>query len=196
MPMTLDPPITFIPDKVYDMVGAGKLDPLIKWINSIDDPRGFIINDTINRPYSLLSCAASEGKIEIMKVLMDAGATNTPDRTGMYPIHHAACTGHTEAVELLLGEKPSLSQPDVFSEGGETPLMNAAQFGYEDVVALLLKHGADVNLRDEYGFTADYKARVTNKVDIADFIELVRSEGSWQKYWDKYAPKEQDSDSN
>ena len=34
---------------------------------------------------------------------------------------------------------------------GETSLMQAAENGHTDIVKILLKHGADVNIRDDIG---------------------------------------------
>jgi ankyrin repeat protein len=37
---------------------------------------------------------------------------------------------------------------------GQTALMHAARYGYENTVKLLIEHRADVNLRDNLGRTA------------------------------------------
>jgi hypothetical protein len=43
------------------------------------------------------------------------------------------------------------ANPNVVIGDGETPLMNAAAFSKPEIVQLLIKHGADVKIRDERG---------------------------------------------
>jgi ankyrin repeat protein len=63
------------------------------------------------------------------------------DDDGAVPLHDAAAGGYLRLCEMLLAAAPAaLHQADA---EGDTPLHNAARGGHEDVVALLLSHGAD-----------------------------------------------------
>jgi len=55
--------------------------------------------------------------------------------------------------------------------GGNTRLMDASAVGNYDVVDLLIKHGADINLKNNYGKTALYIASVNRKNDIVDLLK-------------------------
>src|SRR5687768_1260908 len=65
----------------------------------------------------------------------------------------AAHTGDLQRVRELLNEDPSLanrpSEYVTYYLGSGTPLKNAAARGHNDIVKLLLKHGADPNLPEE-----------------------------------------------
>jgi ankyrin repeat protein len=61
------------------------------------------------------------------------------------------------------------------SDGGETVLMSAAANGKTEVVGVLLENGADVNLKDDRGFTALTYAKIGNHDDV---VELLRKHGA------------------
>lgn len=50
--------------------------------------------------------------------------------------------------------------------GGLIPLHNACSFGHADVVQLLLSHGADANVRDNWNFTPLHEAAIKGKIDV------------------------------
>src|SRR3972149_2327132 len=50
------------------------------------------------------------------------------------------------------------SSIDVKDPDGDTALIKAAQWGYQEIVELLLGKGASVNVKDSYGETALMKA--------------------------------------
>ena len=67
-----------------------------------------------------------------------------------------ASTGPIEKlVELLEKEGYDANERDV---GGLTPLMKAAARGYVEAIDCLLDHGAEIDLKDNCGFTALHKA--------------------------------------
>lgn len=50
--------------------------------------------------------------------------------------------------------------------GGLIPLHNASSFGHADVVRLLISHGANPNVRDNWNFTPLHEACDKGKVDV------------------------------
>lgn len=67
-----------------------------------------------------------------------------------------ARAGQTEGLEQLL----TRISPNAQTKSGVTPLMLAAQGGHLPVIRLLLRHGADPDLKDQQGRTArDYALR-------------------------------------
>ena len=50
--------------------------------------------------------------------------------------------------------------------GGLIPLHNACSFGHVEVTLLLLRHGADVNSRDNWNYTPLHEAAIKGKVEV------------------------------
>nr|XP_055076899.1 transient receptor potential cation channel, subfamily N, member 1 isoform X1 [Misgurnus anguillicaudatus] len=83
-----------------------------------------------------LHLAAAGGHTEVVKVLLDAGASVTEEDTeGMTAVHLAAKNGHTHILEVL---KSSISLKIQSSKTGLTALHVAACFGQLDVVREML----------------------------------------------------------
>ena len=53
-----------------------------------------------------------------------------------------------------------------FIKGGLIPLHNACSFGHVEVTLLLLRHGADVNSRDNWNYTPLHEAAIKGKVEV------------------------------
>ena len=76
-------------------------------------------------------------------------------------------------IEAALNKDPSLiNAKDATS--GETALAHAADDGYKDVVELLLAKGADVNARDNSGYTPMFSAEANKHKDV---VKLLRQHG-------------------
>lgn len=96
-----------------------------------------------------LTSAVQNANIATMKMLLTAGADiSAKNKDGDMPIHIAP---NVEILQLLLDHGASAN---ALTSDGQTPLFHAAQDGAEDRVALLLKHGVDVNKADKTGVTA------------------------------------------
>lgn len=77
--------------------------------------------------------ATLTGNVEIMRVLLDNGATvDLKDNKGMRPIHHAARHGLAQPVSVLLEYNCSVNDSD---DQGQTPLHLACQYGHVQVVS-------------------------------------------------------------
>jgi uncharacterized protein len=118
--------------------------------------------------------AGAEGRTDILKLLLAAGAnlgdTNRFGGTALIP---AAEKGHPENVRLLLaaGVDPNhvnglgwtaLLEAVILTDGGPT---------YQEIVADLIKGGADVNLADADGVTPLAHARARGYAEIARLLE-------------------------
>ena len=56
--------------------------------------------------------------------------------------------------------------------------MYSAQTGYKDVVELLIKGGADLNIQEEHGKTA---LEIAAKMEFKDIVEfLIKGDGSFR----------------
>ncbi len=72
-------------------------------------------------------------------------------------------------LKMLLNSGVDIDFQD--ESGGNTRLMDASAVGNYDVVDLLIKHGADINVKNNYGKTALYIATVNKKNDIVDLLK-------------------------
>ncbi|KAH8680661.1 hypothetical protein BX600DRAFT_391706 [Xylariales sp. PMI_506] len=92
-----------------------------------------------------LTAAAYDGRLDILRLLLDAGANvNSPDG---WAIQTAAAEGHIEIVQELLARNAdvnALTTNENFPSG--TALQAATEYGRQEIVEILLKHDADPNL--------------------------------------------------
>lgn len=93
---------------------------------------------------SALDVAASQGHDEIVRLLLDAGATMG------CALHSALCGGEVATAELLLERGADVRAVNV---RGRTPLHYAVRASSSALVARLLAAGADVEARDKDGCT-------------------------------------------
>ncbi|VAI07724.1 unnamed protein product [Triticum turgidum subsp. durum] len=102
---------------------------------------GFDINAGSKIGGTALAAAALDGKMAVVRYLLDNGADpNKKDDAGSVPLHCAAKFGHHEAARLLLSRGASV---DIAYFHG-TPLHIAAYYGKASVMKVLLEHHADV----------------------------------------------------
>ncbi|XP_044982194.1 ankyrin-3-like isoform X3 [Hordeum vulgare subsp. vulgare] len=101
---------------------------------------GFDINAGSQIGVTALAAAALDGKMDVVRYLLDNGADpNKKDDPGSVPLHCAAKFGHHEAARLLLSRGASV---DIAYFHG-TPLHIAAYYGKDSVMKVLLEHHAD-----------------------------------------------------
>ena len=96
------------------------------------------------------SRAVMGGEVAKVTKLLDEGVpVGSVDSADVPPLGWAAVGGDTRMVELLIARGASL---DAVGSLG-TPLHMAAQSGYVEMLAFLLKHGARIDQRDRLGNT-------------------------------------------
>ncbi len=99
-----------------------------------------------------LHMAAWNGKVEIVRMLIDAGAdVNAQDDeedTKCTPLHYAAFNGHEEIVRMLIDAGANLN---VQNGSDSTPLHDAAQNEQVKVIKILIDAGARKDIKDEWG---------------------------------------------
>jgi ankyrin repeat protein len=100
---------------------------------------------------TFLIAALRENNSARVKLLLEAGANvNQPTQAGFFPLYVAA-TVNPAIVPLLLAHG---AQIDAKNTEGETALHGAVKFGKEEAVKILLSAGADINVKEKFGFTA------------------------------------------
>ncbi|MFA5119028.1 MAG: ankyrin repeat domain-containing protein [Candidatus Omnitrophota bacterium] len=122
------------------------------------------VDEKMKHGRTVLHAASESGHLEIVKLLVDAGADmNISANSGMTPLHLAAKYGYPEVVKFFIGAGAAVN---VRSNSGTTPLHLAAQSGHPEVVNLLISAGADLGEKDERGFTALILASMNDRLEI------------------------------
>jgi len=102
------------------------------------------------------------------------------------PLVAALAEKHFKIAELLLLRHGAGTTVNVPGRHKRIPLHSAASYGQIDVVRFLLKHNADVNSQDDYGWTAlhftiqnpDYPKGSERPRDTADITRLLLEQGA------------------
>ena len=99
---------------------------------------------------TLLHLAASQGKADVAKALLQGGANvNAKNRNGATALHRAAHDGNNFVIKALLQGGADVNAKD---RKGNTPLHLAAANGvHADIQNLLLEAGADPNAKNNAG---------------------------------------------
>ncbi|KAK1793474.1 hypothetical protein P4O66_011855, partial [Electrophorus voltai] len=116
----------------------------------------------------MLACFA--GHLDIVKYLRMFGATwQSWDMGGCTPLHWAADGGHLPVIAHMIHDGSELDVRDSVSHW--TPLMRvSAMSGNAAVASLLIRAGADVNVRDKDGKTPLMAAVLNNHEELVELL--------------------------
>ncbi|KAF8777403.1 Ankyrin-3 like protein [Argiope bruennichi] len=124
----------------------------------------FDINIEGHSGCTLLHNAAASGSLEIVKSLVEKGATiNCRDSTNAKPIHIAAKEGHKSIVEYFLSVGVEI---DSRGENGWSLLHYAAAGNQSDICKVLFKNGLSINIIDDNGCSALHVAAQMGQIDV------------------------------
>ena len=92
---------------------------------------------------------------------------------GYTPLHEAVASGKADVLDYVL-KRTENAHVNCRANSGYTPLHLAASSGHRDCVKILLEHGADTTITDEFGKTPKESAEFSSEGSI---VRLFQSEG-------------------
>ncbi|HXK20019.1 MAG TPA: ankyrin repeat domain-containing protein, partial [Polyangiaceae bacterium] len=112
----------------------------VSWVSRLLE-QGLSANESQAGSNALLA-AARAGALEVVQMLLDAGAAvDSRDEYGQTPLFLAASRDHAPLVELLIARRADVNHPN--ASGKSSPLDIAVSKGQVNAVRLLLAAGAD-----------------------------------------------------
>lgn len=161
---------------VEELGGAclqGNIDAVKKLIKAgVDVTKKFNFGATRGATPLLFACMFNVGKsadrIEIIKILIDAGANVNEKRKGMTLLHFAVqYAGDKAIIELLLANGLDINSKN---NSGETPLYGAAFHSKIEWVEALIKNGADLNAGDRRSHSPLHLAALKHYIEVAELL--------------------------
>jgi hypothetical protein len=128
-------------------------------------------DDRLDNPFLY---AGAEGLLDILRLANEAGADPAiTNRYGGIALIPASERGHVETVRYLLAETDV--DVDHVNRLGWTALLEAILLSdggprHQEIVALLIEHGADVDLADKDGVRPLAHARTRGQTEIAGLL--------------------------
>ncbi|KAA0185315.1 hypothetical protein FBUS_08326 [Fasciolopsis buskii] len=158
----------------------------------------------VQDPVRLLNLAVSSNKVQVVKFLLRAGMPVLPDEVtgsnfnGRHPLHATCSRRNLTLAKILL--TLSDTDPDVpdkvsyasriknfilmiHAKLGYTVLFKAAGSGYDELIHLLLKHGADPNRVDELRHRS--ALHESSRRGFSRSVKLLCEGGANPNSWDK-----------
>jgi ankyrin repeat protein len=143
----------------------------------MSEAKGNNINaKTKDKELTPLHLAAEGGYVECVEILLDKGAdANIRNHRGQTPLHLAARAQAYDCVEMLL--RKGNADPNIGDFDKRTPLHAAVGKSARsyDIIELLVSWGADVNTKDQYGYTPLHIAALN---ELSQCVEILIFHGA------------------
>lgn len=116
--------------------------------------------------YSALHCAVVNSRVNLVKILLKAGAdVNVVSKLGVTPLKLAVTVSNLEIVKLLVDAKADVNTIPVL----ECAIVNAVKSENLSIVSTLIDAGADVNTKtDQKKITALHLAAMLNELALIE----------------------------
>lgn len=110
-------------------------------------------NSKIENKLPVISHAINQGEVEVVKLLIDKGASVNLSDGAAFPIHYACRRNRSDIVQLLLDNGACIEVKD---EHGNTPLLIAVKLKYYALATFLISKGANPEQYNNAGKRALY----------------------------------------
>lgn len=166
----------FTPQEIVEAALYGKLETIEK-----AQAHGYKPDTRDAEDRTALMYAAFNGHAKVVQALIAAGTDiNAQDPIGTSPLMFAASGPSPETVQLLINAGAQINMVD--NTEHFSALMWAAAEGQVENVKLLLKHNADITLKDVDGDTAESFAAKAGHTAIVEVLQAAAEEkGAKQK---------------
>jgi ankyrin repeat protein len=124
-----------------------------------------IVSDESSFLRTNLLIASHQGLKDIIEMLVKHGAVVCEDA-----IYFAAAKDHVECLEFLLQNRNKECVAYANSLNRSSPLIAAAKCGSAECIKLLLRHGADINYRNRFYWSALDKAVLNRKTEACKVL--------------------------
>lgn len=128
-----------------------------------------LITSKPKAPFTPLMEAVRHARSQAFEILLKAGADpeEIPANKDQNVLHMVVLNNNLELVRLLISNKKLL---EALTKSGLTPLLLAASKGHKDLVAMLLKEGANWAAVDNDGNNALHLAVISDKGDVVKLL--------------------------
>ena len=171
-------------DRVHELIGGDRalasapnesglspvLQVLYRWS---EPPLGRLLAEILSAEPELdIFDAAAVGSVERVRDLLDRDpeSVNAWSADGFTPLQLACFFGRLPVVELLLERGAEATVMSRNENIRVMPIHSAAAGGGAAIVALLLRHGADPNARQQGGFTPLHAAAQNGDAELAELL--------------------------
>ncbi|KAK3236718.1 hypothetical protein CYMTET_53158 [Cymbomonas tetramitiformis] len=150
--------------KLCQCAKAGNLDHM----KQLFETSNIELDDADTNGRTLLAVAASEGQVEVVRYLLDRGASGSiKDINGNTPLNDAVREGHHEVAMLLKAKGFKLDYPELDMAG---MLCEVAYSESIEKMRQLVLHGCDINLADYDGRTALMLAASSGRLEMVSLL--------------------------
>jgi len=152
----------------FEAAAVGDVESLSKALDAVPD----VVHEQSGDGWTALHLAAAFGTPEAVKLFLEKGASVhavSKNAQKNQPLHAALALGRNpETIRLLLAAG---ADTNARQTAGFTPIFSAAAANLRDLTELLIAHGADPSLTNDFGQTAAGFARERNHQEMADWLD-------------------------
>lgn len=171
------------PNRLVTQALKGDISGVRLWVRFVDPNApelwGFSHENKGRTP---LTAAAERGHLDVVKVLLEHGATiNTQDGFGKTALIAAVRSGSLDLVKYLIDKD---ADPNIRSTEGTSALHIAAACGHLPIISILLDMGMPINLTDKYGMTPLFMACGAGNVETVRYLLSRNADASIGRHGD------------
>jgi ankyrin repeat protein len=123
------------------MVGHQLANGMTRYVNTPDDDGDVALHK---------ACRSRGNSLGVARLLIEAGAkVDIRNKKGRAPLHYAVAIGDYALVKFLLRHKANVNIAE--REEGCTPIFFAVKRRYKNIIKLLIRSGADQNIKNFKG---------------------------------------------